>query len=108
MTGFSTAIRKVRAIQSLFWCVENYVYQGSQLSDSVLGVTTPGRYIFRGGVYYYDNLTSTMPMSTDDEDRQLGLTRTFSVPASVGSSIEGQNAPIPNTPDELDSIYGEQ
>ena len=71
--------------------------QGSDLSDAVLGIGTPGRAFNRGGVYFYDSLTSTSPQVTND-DTELGLTKD-----DIMNS--------PNVPSDVlsndDTLYGE-
>lgn len=62
--------------------LNGFLMQGRDLSDSVLGVGTPGRVGNRGGVYFYANLSSTEPQDTSN-DAQLGLTRVATVPAGV-------------------------
>ena len=86
--------------------------QGAQLDDSVLGVTTPGRYDYTGGVYYYDNLTSIDPVSMQERELELGLTRGPSVRAAV-EPVKNLPADTPtsdprNVPGVVDSMYGKQ
>ena len=77
------------------------VFQGSVLSDSVLGVTTPGRRDNTGGVYFYRNLSYTNPQTSWPADLELGLTKAPSVSAHLVSGSEG------NVPSNPDSLYGE-
>ena len=84
------------------------VLQGSVLSDSVLGVTTPGRYGNTGGVYFYANLSFTEPQSTSAADLELGLTKGPLVKAGRDDILKsGSNNPERNVPNNPDSLYGE-
>ena len=80
--------------------------QGTQLSDSVLGVTTPGRFAYTGGVYYYNNLTSTQPVTSVISDSDLGLTRGPSVRAAVGGGLDTPLDDSRNVPNSKNTIYG--
>lgn len=84
-----------------------HLLQGAQLSDSVLGVTTPGRFDYSGGVYYYKNLTSTKPVSVQSRDKELGQTRESSVRAAVSMSTDIPLSDPRNVPGVPDSMYGE-
>ena len=81
--------------------------QGDQLTDSVLGVTTPGRFRYTGGVYYYENLNTTEPQTTVPVDLQLGLTRHRSVRARVDDFLDTPATDPLNVPDIEDTEYGE-
>ena len=83
------------------------VFQGSVLSDSVLGVTTPGRYDNTGGVYFYANLSSTEPRAINSDD-QLGLTRMATVPAGLRTEPSGvvDDSNSINVPYLPDTLYG--
>ena len=80
--------------------------QGSQLNDSVLGVTTPGRYRYTGGVYYYENLNTTEPQSTVMRESQLGLTRLHTTRARVDDDLDIPLSDPLNVPNVDDSQYG--
>ena len=87
-----------------------HLLQGAQLSDSVLGVTTPGRFDYSGGVYYYKNLTSTKPVTAQSRDQELGQTRKSSVRAAVSIPAVSTDIPLSdprNVPGVPDSMYGE-
>ena len=73
------------------------VLQGSVLSDSILGVSTPGLNTNRGGVYYYGNLNSTEPQNSN-RDNQLGSTR---APTPSISNVPN------NVPVNTEALYGE-
>ena len=80
--------------------------QGIQSSDSVLGVSTPGRFSYTGGVYFYNNLSSTEPQTTISRDLKLGLTRQHSVRAHVDIFVDLPHTDPINVADNPDSIYG--
>ena len=81
--------------------------QGDQLTDSVLGVTSPGRYTYTGGVYYYNNLNTTEPQSFVERHTDLGLTRYRSIRARVDQSLDLPQTDPLNVPNVDDSYYGE-
>ena len=79
------------------------VLQGSVMSDSILGVSTPGLRSNRGGVYYYANLNSIEPQVVPpNRDAQLGLTR-----APTASINPISNNILQNVPDIMEALYGE-
>ena len=80
--------------------------QGAQLNDT-LGVTTPGRFTYSGGVYYYNNLTTTDPVSEVPRDLELGLTREASVRAAVENFLDAPLGDPRNVPGMGYTEYGE-
>ena len=81
--------------------------QGAQPSDSVLGVTTPGRFKSTGGVYYYNDLNSTEPQTTETNDLQLGLTKYRAIRAAVQNNLDTPVLTPKNVPNVQESEYGE-
>ena len=80
--------------------------QGARLGDSVLGVTTPGRFEYSGGVYYYNDLTSTEPVTTVSRELELGLTRAPSVRAAIDLAIDFPEFDPHNVPKVTETLYG--
>jgi len=122
-TGISAAILKVSShwhlhaihLQHMFifmFHLPQWLPQGRDLSDSVLGVGTPGRYSNTGGVYFYFNLSATEPQDTSS-DAELGLTRIATVRAIVRGPIAGRidsrsfTDGYANVPNNTDTLYGE-
>ena len=85
--------------------------QGRDLSESVLGACTPGRYGNTGGVYFYSNLSATVPQDTSP-DAELGLTRIATVHAVVSpilgrSDLSFHLYGYVNAPNNTNAYYGE-
>ena len=82
--------------------------QADQLSGSVLAVSTPVRFGATGGLYYYNNLSSTNEQSTIQSDLELGPTRKPTIGARTDSALESPKARPINVPSSPDSLYGEE
>ena len=58
-------------------------------------------------MYYYNDLNSLEPMSTDILDQQLGQTRKYTVRAAVDNPGDDPFTDPRNVPNTVESLYGE-
>lgn len=82
--------------------------QGDQLSGSVLAVSTPVRFDATGGLYYYNNLSSTNEQTMEQSDLELGPTRKPTIGARTDRSLDSLPYTPINVPSSPNSLYGEE